>query len=139
MACERVASARCRRCFRQLCRGHAPFVAEDCCDLCEDEYRPFSLDNLGIRLGVTGLATFSGAVVGLALSLVAGSLIFTGDPDRVRVLAMAAVMLATVIGFGLGNSAASALVRARFLRDLPSLLPRARVVRGGNRRLDAAQ
>jgi hypothetical protein len=141
--CERAASARCERCRRRLCRAHAPpvpSVIDECCDPCEAEYRPFSLVNVGIRLAMSGAGTALGAALALAVFTLAGSLLFLGDPMRVRVLAMAGAMLGTVVGFGLANVAASAVIRARFVHDRPwGLIPRARVVRRlGARRARAA-
>ncbi len=128
--CSRPTSAICPRCYRPMCRAHAPPVAGDCCDLCEDEYRPLSLQSLGLRLGLSSIATVAGALAGLIAAQIAGSIVFFHDPIRIRVLAMAAAMLGTVVGFGLGNVAASSLLRARFLRAQPARrLPAARIVR----------
>lgn len=130
--CDRAAEVQCPRCGRKLGRCHAPLFSGDCCEDCEAEYRPFSLENVAIRLGAVSLGTLAGATIGFLIALLVGSVVFVEDPIRVRVLAMAAVMLGTAFGFGSSNVAASTIIRARFLARLPrGRIPAARAVRIG--------
>lgn len=128
--CGASSRRRCPRCRRPLCDAHRPVDDEHCCEVCESEYRPLSAKNLAARSLVVVTGTALGAVGGLSLGLVIGTLLFLGEVGPARVVAMASAMLGTAIGFGAANLLGHAVVRARFLEQAGPRVPRARLVRG---------